>query len=335
MTARALILAPFAERQLARLRGEMEVSYESWLDTRRVSDPDILAARIRDERFSMLVVEADFVFEDTLDICPSLKFIGVCRSSVSHVDVEAATERGVAVVNAPGRNARAVAEHALALMLALARRIPQAHHLAASGEWRNPAAGYADMRGIELGGRTLGIIGLGATGGELARICAAIGMRVLAYDPFASHADAIAALVKNPHALASESDFVSVHAPATPRTAGMICADFIARMKRGAYIINCADAAILDMPAVVDALASGRIAGAAFDVFETHPIAPDNPLLALGNAILTPHIGGATEETVARHSAMMADDMLRFVRGIQPVNLVNPKAWHGRKRSGA
>lgn len=334
MTARALILAPFAERQLARLRGEMEVRYESWLDTRRVSDPDALAARIRDERFSMLVVEADFVFEDMLDICPSLKFVGVCRSSVSHVDVEAATERGVAVVNAPERNARAVAEHALALMLALARRIPQAHHLAASGEWRNPAAGYADMRGIELGGRTLGIIGLGATGGELARICSALGMRVLAYDPFAIPSES-AALVDNPHALAAESDFISVHAPATPKTVGMVNADFIARMKRGAYIINCADAAVLDTPSVADALASGRIAGAAFDVFDTHPIAPDNPLLALGNAILTPHIGGATEETVARHSAMMADDMLRFVRGIQPVNLVNPKARHGRKRSGA
>ena len=334
MIARALMLAPFDERQLARLRGEMEVRYESWLDTRRVSDPDALAARIRDERLAMLVVEADFVFEDMMAECPSLAFVGVCRSSVSHVDVEAATERGVLVVNAPGRNARAVAEHALALMLALARRIPRAHRFAASGEWRNPAAGYADMRGIELGGRTLGIIGLGATGGELARICAAIGMRALAYDPFANPVEGVA-LVDNLAALAAESDFISAHAPATPKTVGMIDADFIARMKRGAYIINCADAGILDLPAVVAALSSGRIAGAAFDVFETHPIAPDNPLLALDNAILTPHIGGATEETVARHSAMMADDMLRFVRGIKPVNLVNPQAWERRRRHGA
>lgn len=335
MTARALMLAPFDGRQLARLRGEIAVRYESWLDTRRVSDPDALAARIRDERFAMLVVEADFVFEDMLAECPSLAFVGVCRASVSHVDVGAATDCGVLVVNAPGRNARAVAEHALALMLALARRIPEAHRFAASGEWRNPAAGYADMRGIELGGRTLGIIGLGAAGSQLARICAAVGMRVMAYDPFANPDVEGVALVDNLAALAAESDFVSAHAPATPETAGMIDAGFIARMKRGAYIINCADAAVLDLPAVVDALASGRIAGAAFDVFETHPIAPDSPLLALDNAILTPHIGGATEETVARHSAMMADDMLRFVRGIKPVNLVNPRAWERRRRSGA
>ena len=331
MSARALILAPFEKRQLRRLSAEIDVRYESWLDTRRVTDPDALAARVRDERFSMLVVEADFVFEDMLDVCRALEFVGVCRSSVSHVDVEAATARGVVVVNAPARNARAVAEHALALMLALARRIPQAHRLAASGEWRNPAEGYADMRGIELGGRTLGVVGLGATGGELARICAAMGMRVLASDPFAARADN-AALVDLP-TLAAESDFISLHAPATPRTAGMIGADFIARMKPSAYLVNCADARLLDQPAVVGALASRRIEGAAFDVFETHPIAPDSPLLALDNAILTPHVGGATEETIARHSAMMADDMLRFVRGVKPVNLVNPKAWE--RRGGA
>ena len=329
MSARALILAPFEKRQLRRLSAEICVRYESWLDTRRVSDPDALAARVRDERFSMLVVEADFVFEDMLDVCRALEFVGVCRSSVSHVDVEAATARGVVVVNAPARNARAVAEHALALMLSLARRIPQAHRLAASGEWRNPAQGYADMRGIELGGRTLGVVGLGATGGELARICAAMGMRVLACDPFAARADH-AALVDLP-TLAAESDFISLHAPATPMTAGMIGADFIARMKPSAYLVNCADARLLDQPAVVAALASRRIAGAAFDVFETHPIALDNPLLALDNAILTPHIGGATEETIARHSAMMADDMLRFVRGVKPVNIVNPDAWERRR----
>lgn len=331
MSARALILAPFDGRQLRRMSAEMCVRYESWLDTRRVSDPDALAARVRDERFSMLVVEADFVFEDMLDVCRALEFVGVCRASVSHVDVEAATARGVAVVNAPARNARAVAEHALALMLALARRVPQAHRLAASGEWRNPAQGYADMRGVELGGRTLGVVGLGATGGELARICAAMGMNVLAYDPFAAPSDH-AALVDLP-ALAAESDFISLHAPATPMTAGMIGADFIARMKPSAYLVNCADARLLDQPAVVAALASRRIAGAAFDVFETHPIAPDSPLLALDNAILTPHIGGATEETIARHSAMMADDMLRFVRCVKPVNIVNPDAWE--RRGGA
>lgn len=333
MSARALILAPFDTRQIFRLSGEIGVRYESWLDTRRVSDPDALAVRVRDERFTMLVIEADFVFEDMLDVCRALEFVGVCRSSVSHVDVDAATARGVLVVNAPGRNARAVAEHALALMLALARRIPQAHRFAASGAWRNPAEGYTDMRGVELGGRTLGIVGLGASGGELARICGAMGMTILASDPFAAPTDGAEAEPVDVPTLAAESDFISLHAPATPLTAGMISADFIERMKPGAYLVNCADPRLLDQPAVVSALASRRIAGAAFDALDTHPIAPDSPLLALDNAILTPHIGGATEETIARHSAMMADDMLRFARGVKPVNLVNPKAWE--RRGGA
>lgn len=331
MSARALILAPFDTRQIFRLNAEIAIRYESWLDTRRVSDPDALAVRIRDERFTMLVIEADFVFEDMLDVCPALEFVGVCRSSVSQVDVEAATARGVTVVNAPGRNARAVAEHALALMLALARRIPQSHRFAASGAWRNPAEGYIHMRGVELGGRTLGVVGLGASGGELARIGGAMGMIVLATDPFAAPTDA--AELVDLATLAAESDFISLHAPAAPPTIGMINADFIELMKPGAYLVNCADARLLDQPAVVAALAERRIAGAAFDVFDTHPIAPDSPLLGLDNTILTPHVGGATEETIARHSAMMADDMLRFVRGVKPANLVNSQAWE--RRGGA
>ncbi len=327
---RTLILAPFDSTQLDRLRAEMAVEYESWLDTRKLTDPEELARRIRASGMSILVVEADFVFEETFDDAPGLRFVGVCRATTDHVDIEAATRHGIAVVNTPARTARAVAEHALGLMLSLARKIPRAHSYVASGQWSNPAEGYISMRGVELRGRTVGIVGLGAIGAELARMCAALDMNVVAHDPYIADPPPGVRLASL-EVLASSSDFISVHVPAGPGAAGMIGSAVISRMKPGAFLVSCSDPAVMDQGAVTGALASGRIAGAAFDVFETHPIAPDNPLLKLDNVALTPHIGGATAETIARHSKMMADDILRFTRGERPVNLVNPEAW---KRHG-
>ena len=327
---RTLILAPFDPLQIDRLRAVVPVEYESWLDTRMLTDPEELAARIRSSGISILVVEADFVFEETFDGAPGLRFVGICRASTNQVDVEAATRHGIVVVSTPARNARAVAEHALGLMFALARRIPQAHAYVASGQWKNPVEPYFSMRGIEMQGRTVGIVGLGATGSELAQMCAALGMNVLAHDPFVAN-PASEIRMTSLETLASNSDFISLHVPATADTDGMIDADVISRMKRSAFLVSCSDPSVMDQEALVRALGSGRIAGAAFDLFETHPIAPDNPLLRLDNVILTPHIGGATAETVRRHSEMMTDDILRFTIGQRPVNIVNPEVW---KRHG-
>lgn len=323
---RTLILAPFDPIQLDRLRAAMPVEYESWLDTRMLTDPEELAARIRKSRTSILVVEADFVFEETIDDAPGLRFVGICRAATNQVDIAAATQGGVVVVNTPGRNARAVAEHALGLMFALARRIPQAHTHVASGRWENPVEPYISMRGIEVRGRTVGIVGLGAIGSELARMCAALDMNVIAHDPFLDRPPS-GTCMTSLETLASDSDFISVHLPATTDTDGMIDADMISRMKRSVFLVCCSDPSVTDQAALVHALDSGRVGGAAFDVFDTHPIAPDNPLLRLDNVIFTPHIGGATEETVRRHSEMMADDILRFTRGQRPVNIVNPEVW--------
>lgn len=329
---RCLVLAPFDAAQLERLRAEMEVGYDSWLDTRELADPDDLADRINDNGISALVIEADFVFRETFEACPGLRFVGICRAATNHVDVEAATEHGVAVVNTPGRNARAVAEHALALMFSLARRIPQANEYVATGGWQNPTSGYADLRGLELESRTVGIVGAGEVGRTLAAICAALGMNAIAYDPYVCEpSDAFdgVAMTDLP-TLASESDFISVHAPYTRETAGMLGDEFFALMKPTAYLINCSDYDIADESALLDALRRRRIAGAALDVFRTNPIAPDSPLLGLDNVVMTPHIGGATDETIRRHSRMMADDLLRFARGERPTNMVNPEAW-GRR----
>ena len=319
----ALILAPFDERQLARLRAEMEVTYESWLDTRALTDPDDLAARVRSEDISVLVVEADFVFEETFQDCPGLKFVGICRSATAHVDLQAAADHGVLVVNTPGRNARAVAEHAFALILSLARQIPHAHEYVRSGSWRHPVAGYTDFRGVELGSRSIGIIGMGAIGRTLAGMCVGFGMKVIAHDPYASNVpDSVH--MTDLDTLARESDFISVHVPTTPETGGLLNARFFALTKPTAYLVNCSDYGVADEAALLGVLRNRRISGAALDVFETHPIAPDSPLLELDNVILTPHVGGATDETIERHSRMMTDDILRFLKGQRPVNLVIP-----------
>ena len=330
-TTRALILAPFDERQLERLTAEMSVAHESWLDTLKLTDPDDLAARIQAEGISILVLEADFVFEETFADAPGVRFVGICRASTTQVDVDAATAHGVVVVNTPGRNARAVAEHAMGLIFALARRIPTAHRYVTSGKWRHPVGGYVDLRGIELAGRTLGIIGMGAIGRGLAEMGHALGMTVLGCDPYVTDPPAAVDMV-DLHTVASSSDFISVHVPTTPQTVGMIDAEAIDCMKPTAFLVNCSDAEVIDQTALVHALRTGRIAGAALDVFETHPIAPDNPLIQLDNVVLTPHLGGATVETIQRHSKMMTNDILRFLRGDRPVNLVNPEVWDRHAR---
>ena len=326
---RSLILAPFAEGELRRLGERLDMQYESWMDSRRMRGPDELAAKLNALEASVLVVELDFVFEEVFEAVPSLKFVGICRAATSHVDVEAATANGVAVVNTPARNAQAVAEHALGLMLALARRIPEGHEYVRTGRWINPLGPYVEMRGVELAGRTLGIVGLGAIGRRLAEMAGAIGMECVAYDPYVGGPPPGVRLKGLDDALAS-SDFVSIHAPLTSETEGLIDSHGLALMKPTAYLVNLSDARIVDRGALVDALESGSIAGAALDVFETHPIAPDHPLLGLDNVILTPHIAGATEETIERYSRMMIDDILRFIDGERPLNLVNPDVWETR-----
>ena len=325
----ALILAPFAERELVRLAGKFRVEYQSWMDSRRIHDPEELATKINSLRAAILVVELDFVFEEVFRAAADLNFVGTCRFTTSHVDIEAATAHGVAVVNTPGRNSQAVAEHALGLLLALARRIPESHQYVKAGHWNNPLLPYMEMRGTELAGKTLGIVGLGAIGRRLALVAEALGMTCIAYDPFV-HDPPSGIAVKDLDEVLADSDFVSIHAPLTEETDGMIDSGRLSLMKSTAYLLNLSEARVVDRDALVDALESKKIRGAALDVFETHPIAPDHPLLQLDNVILTPHLGGATMETIDRYSKMIADDVLRFMGGKRPVNLINPAVWESR-----
>lgn len=332
MSETALVLAPFTQDALEALSRAVSVRYESWTDTRRLYSQEELSQRINRDDIGILVVEADFVPEEVFQGAGRLKFVGVCRNSVDHVDVEAATERGVAVVNTPRRNAQGVAELTIGLMLSLARGIPRLNCYVKGGQWESPVEPYLSMRGILLEGKTLGIVGLGSIGRSVARLARAFGMPVLAYDPYAGRPGkriAGALLGTLDHVL-SMSDFISVHTPGTPDTEGLLGKHNLALAKPGSYIINTAAYPVIDEDALVEHLKSGRIAGAALDVHRTHPIHPNSPLLKLDNVILTPHIGGATDGTIERQSWMMVEEVLRFLEGQRPRHLVNRRVWRGR-----
>lgn len=326
---KALILAPFHPQALERLRGRVEVVYESWLDTGRLISPEELIERIQSRALQIVVVEADFIFDEVFESANKLRFVGVCRGSVNNVDIDAATEHGVLVVNTPARNAISVAELTIGLMISLARHIPTAHSVVQSGGWLDPVGPYTSLRGIELAGKVAGIVGFGAIGSEVAKRLHAFGMEILVYDPYVSPEKVakVGARQVELSQLMKESDFVTIHCPVLPGTTGMIGITEIDLMKPTAYLINTAGWEITDEKALLDTLEQRRIAGAAFDTYQTHPVSPQSPLLKLDNVVLTPHIGGATDGTVKRYSQMMVEDIERFIDGKQPKNLVNPEAW--------
>jgi D-3-phosphoglycerate dehydrogenase len=234
---------------------------------------------------------------------------------VDNIDVAAATRRGIVVMNTPGGNTVSTAEHTITLLLALARRLPAADATLRQGKWeRNKFVG------TQLAGKTLGVVGLGRVGREVARRAAGLDMKVLGFDPFLSP-DRAGQLgiesVSDLDSLLPRCDFLSVHTPLTDETRHLIGAAQLARMRRGARILNCARGGIIDETALVDALTSGHLAGAALDVFLQEPPPPDHPLLKLPNVVLTPHLGASTveaQESVAREAAQLLIDFL--TRGV-------------------
>ena len=329
MTKSALVLAPFSQDALEDLGRSLRVSYESWTDTRLLYSPEELSRRINEESIGYLVIEADFVFDQVFQDASPLELLGVCRNSLDHVDVAAATQHGVAVVHTPGRNAQAVAELTLGLMLSLARGIPRLNSYVREGRWENPVEPYMTMRGVELNGNTLGIIGLGAIGRKVARLARAFGMKVVAFDPYAGDLgrNVAGAMMASLDEVLMTSDFVSVHTPDTSEVEGMLSRQRLGTMKGGSYIINTAAHSVIDEEALLDHLKFGHIAGAAVDVHRTHPVLSSSPLLGLDNVIFTPHIGGATEATVERQSRMMVEDIRRFLQGQRPRHLAKAQVW--------
>ena len=245
--------------------------------------------------FSGLVVRSQTrVTAAVLNAAQELRVVGRAGVGVDNIDVETATRRGVIVLNAPGGNTISTAEHAFSLLLAAARKIPQADAIVRSGKWDRK-----NLEGVELHDKTLGIIGMGRIGSELSRRAIAFGMRVLAFDPYLSATRARSlqvGLMDELNDLLAAADFLTFHTPLTPETHHLLNADRFAKTKRGVRVINCARGGLIDEHALIDALASGQVAAAALDVFETEPLPLDSPLRHAPNLVLTPHLGASTAE---------------------------------------
>jgi D-3-phosphoglycerate dehydrogenase len=316
----ALVTAPFRGEGLDTLRGLATVVLDPWIEQRplRMYNGEQLAERCEKEGADLLVVESDSVKGPVLDL--PLVAIGSCRGDPNNVDVATATAKGIPVLRAPGRNADAVAEMTIGLLLAVNRGLVQADRDVREGEtYRDGTIPYQRFRAWQLAGRTAGIVGLGAVGRATKWRLEGLGMTVAAYDPYAD--DATHSLDD----LLAESDVVSMHAAVTPETEGLIGAEQFARMKDGAIYVNSARAMLHDTDALVAALQSGKLAGAGLDHFVGENLPVDHPLAAMPNVVLTPHIGGATWDTEARQADMVADGIERLLRGERPEHVVNPE----------
>jgi D-3-phosphoglycerate dehydrogenase len=251
---------------------------------------------------------------------PRLSVVGVASVGIDRIDVEAATRAGVMIVNAPTGNTIAAAEHTVAVMLAMLRRIPAADASVRKGEWERAA-----HTGTELRGKTLGIIGLGKIGRAVARRASAFEARILAYDPYLTEEQAAehgARLVGLPELLL-RADVITIHTPLNAQTRGMIGRSQIEAMKPGAHVVNVARGGLVDESALADALRSRHLAGAAADVFSVEPMAADNPLRDAPNIVLTPHLGASTAEAQDRVGTEMAEQVVSALAGVTPPYAIN------------
>lgn len=317
----ALVTASFRGPGLEALQQVCDVVYDPWLDQRplRIWDGAKLGERVDEVGATVLVCEADFVMGEILD--RPLRIIGSTRGDPSNVDVAGATERGIPVLHTPGRNADGVAELTVALLLAVTRHLLPADRDVRAGEvFQDGTIPYQRFRAWQVAGRTVGIVGLGAVGRAVKWRLEGLGMEVLVHDPYSpdqTHPDL--------DDLLPEVDVVTIHAPPTPFTLGMMDADRFAAMRPGAVYLNTARAGLHDLDALTDALQRGHLGGAGLDHFDGEQLPEGHPLTTLDNVVLTPHIGGATYDTEVVHSEMIAADIARLLAGERPLHCANPE----------
>lgn len=306
---RALVTAEWPAAYVEELAGlGFAVDRAGWGATGRELPPAELAAAAAGA--TLLVTEIERVDAALLAAVPTLRLVATARGGPTNVDLAACASRGVPVLYTPGRNAESVADFTVGLLLALARGIAAAdRHLRGEGWHVGGDLPYLHFRGPELAGRTLGLVGYGAVGRAVARrAVAGFGMRVGWHDP------AVPGSVPLPELL-SAADVVSVHCSRGPATAGLIGAAELALLQPSAYLLNTAGGGIVDEAALADALAGGRLAGAALDVFATEPLPRDSPLLTAPRLLLTPHLAGASDDVPAHHAATICADVARWRRG--------------------
>ena len=284
--------------------------------------PDDLLKNI--EKYDALIVRGKTkVTAQVIEKGKNLKVVGRAGVGVDNVDIAAATKRKIAVVNAPTGSTVSVAELAIGHMISLARKLPTADKSIKSGKWDKKA-----FMGTELNGKTLGLLGSGRIGTEVAKRAQAFGMKTIAFDPYLPPAIAKQNKIDlvNKGSLFAESDFLSVHTALTPETKGMVGPQEFAAMKKTAFLINCARGEVVQEKALAEALKSGKIAGAALDVFENEP-PTGSPLLELENVFMTPHIGASTQEAQLRAGMTIVDQVDMVLRGSKPEFIVNKEIY--------
>ena len=306
-THRILVCDPLAEEGLHILEeiGEVQTCFD-------FTEQQLIEA-IKDAD-AMVVRSGTQVTAPIIQASTRLKIIARAGVGVDNIDLDAATRQGVIVVNCPTGNTIAAAEHALALLLAAARNIPQANISLRAGRWER-----GRFMGRQVAGKTLAIIGLGKIGSEVARLANALGMEVVAYDPYVApdHASSLGVQMQSLAEVLAEADFITIHTALTDETQGLIDAEKLEHVKPDAIIINCARAGIVDEPALLDALREGKIAGTALDVFAGGS-EPNAELIALDNVIATPHLGASTTEAQVNVAVDAARQVVDVLRGQAP-----------------
>ena len=316
---RVLVTAPLRGRALDELREIADVVFDPWIEHRPIKlyGPEDFAARIQAEGADIVVCEADSCKGPVLEL--PLIAIGSTRARPDNVDVDAATAAGIPVLRTPGRNADAVAEMTVALLMAVNRFVVAGDRDIRAGTVFGKTLPYQRYRAWQVAGRTAGLVGLGAVGRAVKWRLEGLGMTVVASDPYAD--DATHSLED----LLGVADVVSMHAAVTPETAGMMGADQFAAMRPGAIYLNTARAALHDTDALVASLASGHLGGAGLDHFEGEILPTDHPLTAMDNVVLTPHIGGATYDVESNQTAMVVADIKAVLAGEPPRHCANPE----------
>lgn len=312
---RILVTDTIAESGLEILRGQDDVE----LDFR----PGLTGSELHEgvaNADALITRSGTAVTEELLSHSTRLKVVGRAGVGLDNVDVPACTRRGVLVINAPTANILSATEHTMAMLLSLCRNIPGANASVRAGEWKRPK-----FMGVELGSKTLGVVGLGRISSRVATRARAFGMKILAYDPYITEAAAerVGADLVPLDTVIAEADFITVHTPLTDETRAMLGREEIERMKDGVILINCARGGIYEERALADALSSGKVAGAAVDVYVNEPPAADHPLLSAPNIILTPHIGANTIEAQDRVAVQTSEMVVDALRGSIFVSAVN------------
>jgi len=286
------------------------------------ADPKTYQAHLADCD-ALLVRSAVKVNADLIKKAPKLRVVGRAGVGVDNVDLPAATNGGILVMNTPGGNAISVAEHTVGLMLAMARSIPNASASTKAGKWEK-----RKFIGNELRGKTLGVAGLGSIGREVVLRARNFGMKIIAADPYVNtqQAEDLSVTLVDLNTLFAQSDYITLHVALTPETTKMVNDETIAKMKDGARVVNCARGELIDLDALERGLASGKLAGAALDVFDPEPLPADHPLLKQENLIATPHIGGSTEEAQEIVGVRIAEQVAEYLLNGIAINAVNMPA---------